>query len=175
MKVLKRIIIISDRKNGETELGSIIYTRPLTETYNLKKQQEEDEKNTNSIDRLLHEYPKQKNYPHDRIDEMILESIRNAYPKSILRNDTILFNVDSEKLNIYKKRIVIPASIYFSPEFSNVGNFYDFIGKEFRAPKIKVNVYSYYKPEFLEGQIFYAMYKSSEENILNDLKTVKFE
>lgn len=177
MKVLKQIIIISDRKNGETELGSIIYTRPLTEHYNFKKQQEEDKKvkDSGTFSRLLQEYPKQKNFPNDRIDEIILEAIISSYPKSIVRNDTILFNVDSEKIDVLKNRMVIPSTIYFSPEFSNASNFYDFVGKEFRAPKINVNVYSFYKPEFLDGHIFYATYNASEENILDDLKKVKFE
>ncbi|MFA0960350.1 hypothetical protein AB9P05_00940 [Roseivirga sp. BDSF3-8] len=177
MKVLKQIIIISDRKNGETELGSILYTRPLTENYNFKKQQEEDEKekDSDSWSRLLQEYSKQKNYPNDRIDEIILEAVKSSYPKSIVRNDSILFNVDSEKIDVFKNRMVIPATIYFSPEFTHVGNFYDFVGKEFRAPKANVNVYSFFKPEFLEGHIFYASYNASEENVLEDLKTVEFK
>ena len=57
MKILKHIIIISDRQYGETELGSIFYTRPFTEDYNLKKHQEEDAiSNETTIDRLLQEH-----------------------------------------------------------------------------------------------------------------------
>ena len=177
MKVLKQIIVISDRKNGEAELGSIIYTRPLTKHYNFKRQQEEDEKekDSNTLSRLIQEYPKQRNFPNDRIDEIILGAIKSSHPKSIVRNDTILFNVDSEKIDVLTNRISIPSTIYFSPEFSNASNFYDFVGKEFRAPKIDVNVYSFYKPEFLDGHIFYATYNASEENVLDDLRTVKFE
>jgi|GEM_PF-1317555 len=178
MKVLKQIIIISDRKNGETELGSIIYTRPLTEQYNFKKQQEEDEKASDSIARLVQEYPKQKNYPNDGIDKIILDAVKNSYPKSVLRNDTILFNVDSEKINVLKKRMVTPSTIYFSPEFSNASmfsNFSEFVGKQFKAPKINLNVYSFFKPEFLEGHIFYANYDAKDANALDALITVKFE
>lgn len=54
MKILKHITIISDRQNVETELGSILYTRPLTKDYNLIKQQEEDDQsNETSFERLL--------------------------------------------------------------------------------------------------------------------------
>lgn len=176
MKILKRIIIISDRQNGETELGSIFYTRPLTNEYNLKKQQEEDENSsTTQLDKLLQEYPKQKNYPNDRIDEIIFEAVTKNYPKSIVKNDTILFNVDLEKLETLKNRLKISCSIYFSPEFSNIDNFHEYVGKEFKAPKIDLNIYSYYKPEYMDKCIFYATYNATEEDVLDKLKTVEFE
>jgi hypothetical protein len=176
MKILKHIIIISDRQYGETELGSIFYTRPFTEDYNLKKQQEEDAiSNETTIDRLLQEHPKQKNYPNDRIDEIIFESVKKNYPKSILRNDTILFNVDLEKLETLKNKLLVPSFIYFSPEFSNIGNFQEFVGKEFKAPQINLNIYSYYKPAYMDKQIFYATYNVIEENVLENLNTIKFE
>lgn len=175
MKILKQIIIISDRQNGETEIGRLLYTRPLTKEYNLKKQKEEDEKVNNQLNRLFHEYPKQKNYPVDRIDEIILDSVKKTYPKSIVRNDTILFNIDLEKIAVLKNRNLIKSAIYFSPEFSNVANFYEYVGREFNAPKIDINIYSYYKPDFIEGQIFYANYNANEQQELDELLTVNFE
>lgn len=176
IKILKQIIIVSDRQNGETELGSILYTRPMNESYNLKKQQEEDEKSTeSSFDRLFKEHPKQENYPNDRLDEIIFESIKKIYPKSVLRNETILFNVDLDKIETLKNRIAIPCSIYFSPEFSNIGNYSAYLGQEFKVPLINLNIYSYYKPEFLINQNFYATYNLTEENILNSLEILNFE
>ena len=175
MKILKHIIIISDRQNGETELGSIFYTRPFTEEYNLKKQQEDANNTETQIKKLFQEHPKQKNYPNDRIDEIIFESVKKNYPKSVLKNDTILFNVDFEKLDTLKNRLVIPCSIYFLPEFSNTGNFHEFVGKEFKAPQVNLNIYSYYKPEYMDRHIFYAIYNVTEENVLDKLRTVNFE
>jgi len=176
MKILKHIIIISDRQNGETELGSILYTRPLTEKYNFKKQQEEDlASEETGIEKIIKGYPKQKNYPSDRIDEIIYDSVTKQYPKSILRNDSILFNVDIEKLDLLKNRLIIPCSMYFSPEFSNIENFYEYVGKEFRAPQLNLNIFSYYKPEYLDRQIFYATYNVKEELVLDTLNSVKFE
>lgn len=174
LKILKQIIIISDKPNGEFELGQVIYTRPLTTEYNLKKQEEED-KTTNSLERLLQEYPKQKNYPNDRIDEIIFDSIRKTFPKSILRNDTIFFNVDEEKLSLLKNKNVIKSAIFFSPEFSDIVNVFDYAGKTFKATQIAINIYSYYKTDLLEGRIFYANYNVTEENVLDRLNTVKFE
>ncbi|MBS4041379.1 MAG: hypothetical protein KGZ81_12370, partial [Flavobacteriales bacterium] len=177
MKVLKQIIIISDRQNGETEIGRILYTRPLTTEYNFIKQQAEEESlgEKNKFERLFQEYPKQANYPNDRIDEIIFNAVKRAYPKSVLRNDSILFNVDLEKIELLKNRNIIKSAIYFSPEFSMVENFYDYVGKEFQAPRISINIYSYYRPDFLEGQIFYANFDVSESNVIEKLETVHFE
>jgi hypothetical protein len=171
MKILKQIFIISDGQQGESVIGRVVYTRPLTIDYNLKKQQDEG----NKLDRFLNDYPRQENYPTDRIDEIIFDSIRKAYPKSKLRNDTILFNVDLDKISILRNRKIIKSAIYFSPEFSNITSIFDYVGKSFQAPQIKINIYSDYNPAFLDGQIFYAEYDVSEETVLEKLKTVNFE
>ena len=137
MKVIKHIIIVSDRNNGETELGSIIYTRPISDTYKFQKEKEEQQTDVESrISRLLKEYPNQKNYPSDLIDEIILSSIQKTYPKSFLRNDTIFLNVDKEKLDNLKNRNSFNSKIYFSPQFSQFDHYEDYVGKEFRAPVI---------------------------------------
>ena len=171
MKILKQIIIISDRQNGESVIGRVIYTRPLTVDYNLKKQQKEE----SELDMFLNEYPRQENYPTDRIDEIIFNSIRKAYPKVKLRNDTILFNVDLEKISILRNRNIIKSAIYFSPEFSNITNIFDYVGNTFQSFQININIYSDYNSAFLDGQIFYAEYGVSEESVLEKLSTVKFE
>ncbi|MBN8697161.1 MAG: hypothetical protein J0L87_11590 [Bacteroidetes bacterium] len=174
LKILKQIIIISDRQNGEYEIGQVIYTRPLTVQYNLKKQEGES-KTTTSIESLLQEYPRQKNYPNDRIDEIIFESIRKTFPKSILRNDTIFFNIDEEKLSLLRNKNIVKSAIYFSPEFSGILNVFEYVGRTFKAPRIDINIYSYYKSDLLDGRFFYANYSVTEENILEQLNTVKFE
>ena len=176
MKVLKQIILVSDRDGGEVELGRMIYTRPLSEKYNFKIQDAEDGNDSEkSVDRLFQEYPKQENYPNDRLDEIIMTSVRNSYPKSMLRNESILFNVDLEKIKTLTNRRAVPSTMYLSPEFSNAGSYSEFVGKEFRAPRIEFNIYTYYNPEFLEGNIFYGTYNVSEESILELFNEVGFK
>lgn len=34
------------------------------------------------------DYPKQDLYPNDNVDNLILQSIRNSYPKSLVKNHT---------------------------------------------------------------------------------------
>jgi hypothetical protein len=175
MKILKEIIIVADRQNGESEIGRIVYARPLTPEYNLKKQLEEDDKEADKELRPLFNYPHQRNYPHDSIDEMIIGAIRKTYPKSIVRNDTILFNVDLDKISFIKKRKAVPSTIYFSPEFSNIGNPFTYVGKTFKAPIININIYTYYNPASLNGEIFYANYNAAEETLLEQLNNIHFE
>ena len=59
--------------------------------------------------------------------------------------------------------------------YNYIYNFSDYVGKEFRAPEIILNIYSYYRPEFLEGHFFCANYNVTEQQVLDDLDTVKFE
>lgn len=173
-KVLKQITLISDRPNSEYEIGTILYSRPLTPTYNFKKQEQED-RTTTPMQRLLQEYPNQKNYPHDRIDEIIFDAIKSRFPKSRLRNSEILFNVNKENLRNLKNRQTSESEISFSPDFSGVDDIFSLSGREFKAPRMKLNIYSFCKSTLLENLSFIGFYNTSEEDVLVSLETVTFE
>ena len=173
-KVLKQITLISDRPNGECEIGTILYSRPLTPTYNLKKQEQED-RTTTPMQRLLQEYPNQKNYPHDRIDEIIFDAIKSSFPKSGIINSIILFNVDEEKLRNLKNRQISESEISFSPEFSGVDDISGLSGRKFKVSRMKLNIYSFCKSTLLENLYFIGYYNIFEEDVLDSLKTVTFE
>lgn len=85
-RVLKKIVIISTEKK---ELGTIIYTRELTDKYEFIKQTEIEFNPNNSTAK--------ETYPSDYIDNIILESIKVRYPESYSINDTLFLN------QIYKK------------------------------------------------------------------------
>lgn len=175
-RILKRIVIIGDRNSSEVELGSIFYTRELTDDYAFKKPMQEDE--SDQISRIMSGYPKQENYPNDELDEIIIEAIRKSFPKSIVQNDTILFTVDLDKLQVMKRRNIAPAVMYFSPDFSHFYDLARYVGKEFKAPALPVNIYTYYNTETLSGQVFYAdcaAYEAESLEPIPKLKTLKFE
>jgi hypothetical protein len=146
----------------------------LTLDYNFKKQQGED-KIKSIFERLIQGCPNRKKYPNDRIDEIIFDAIRIKNPKSILRNDTILFKVDEEELSQLKNKKVVKSSIYFSPDFSDVLNVFDYIGMSFKAPKVSINIFTYYNSDILNGHFFFTNYSVTEENVVEKLSSVKFE
>lgn len=173
MKILNQIIIISDMQNCEMELGRILYTRPLTVNYNLKKQQEEKKENVQPFT-ICQDYSKQNNYKFDRLDEIILESVKKKYPKASIISDTIFFDVDLEKINIFKKRYVMKSDIVFNSEPPNITNFQSFTYKP-NEQKFDINIYSNSHTQLLNCNHFYAFYKATEHLILDTLSTVSFK
>ncbi|TWR24791.1 hypothetical protein FPZ43_18010 [Mucilaginibacter pallidiroseus] len=174
IKILKYIVVVSDRNNQEIELGIIIYTREFNEQYNLIKQGEEDKTETDTFARLLGEYPKQKNYPCDDADLIILNAVRKQYPKSFVRNDTLFFNVDLEKLKVLKNRNVIQGAIYFSPEFSYT-DIFKHVGQSFPAPRIDFNFYTNYGTQHVPVPFFYANYPAEDQKVLTVIGQIAFE
>lgn len=175
-KILKHIVIIEDRQFGESVIGNIFYKRGFSEKYNLLKQREENKKSEVSrVERLLGEYPKQEDYPKDRIDEIIFESIKDIYPKSILRSELIIFNTDLERLEIHKNKNKFKGKIYFTPKIQDYSNIYQFVGQSFDSPEIKLNIFSDYVNEKRKVQIFSAGYFIEEQNLLEELKLIEFE
>ena len=173
-KVLKQITLISNSPNSEYEIGTILYSRPLTHMYNFKKQEQED-RTTTPMQRLLQGYPNQKNYPHDRIDEIIFDAIKSRFPESGLRNSTILFNIDEENLRNMKNRQISESEICFLPDFSGADDIFSLSRREFKAPRMKLNIYGFCKSILLENLFFIGYYNISEEDVLDSLKTVTFE
>ncbi len=97
------------------------------------------------------------------------------YPKSFLRNDTIFFNIDTEKLTNQKSINAFNSIIYFSPQFSQFEHYAEIVGREFSAPAINIQIYSQYHPDFLDGEVFYADYDVTNPNALNRLGELNFE
>ena len=174
-KVLKQITLISDRPNSEYEIGTILYSRPLTPTYNFKKQEEED-RTTTPMQRLFQEYPNQEKYPHDRIDEIIFDAIKLCFPKSKLKNSTIMFDVNEGKLRNFKKsRQISVSKIHFLPDLSGADDISRLSGRNFKSTWMKLNIYSFCKSILLENRSFTGYYNISEEDVLDSLETVTFE
>lgn len=174
LKIIKQIRILEEKNNQINHIGHIIYTRPLTPEYNLKKQEEEDKNNPNPLDKHLLEYPRQYNYPQDEMDIIIFSAIRKLYPNSILRNDTVLFNVDLDKVKFLKGQHNSKAVIYFMPHFSDITEAYQYAGKQFKSPAIPIMIYS--NSSSLPTNIyFHANYPADDQEVLKKLESIKFE
>lgn len=172
-KVLKQIIIIDDKKFGETTIGNILYNRDFSNNYKFKKDLENNEES--DILRLLKEYPKQENYPNDRIDDIIFKSVKDEYPKSILHNHLIIFNTDIEKLERLKNKNKLCGIMFFEPIFEDYSDLSKFAGKIFKSPIINFDIYSDYKEEIRENQSFSAKYFLDEVSLLDEIKKISFQ
>lgn len=166
MKILKQIIIISGVQN---ELGSIIYTRPLTDNYNFKKKKEDDEKEKNLFGNSFQEYPKQENYPYDKLDEIILSSVRKDYPNSFCRNHSILLDVDKNIISKIKNRSVLKSYIFFRP------NLDEHFVEDLCLQRIDINIYCNDQSKNLGKPTFYVRYDATEPFIMDNLSMVEFE
>lgn len=90
-RILKKITIIGENGNG---IGCIAYTRIMDDLYKINVKSEDDNSYLYAA--------KQEDYPSDKIDSSILESIKKEYPQSAVINDTIFFNVDQRKIDHIK-------------------------------------------------------------------------
>jgi hypothetical protein len=174
-RILKQIILLSDRNGIEIELGRIFYKRTFRNSYNLKKQGDEDAKSDNPMAKFMGEYPKQENYPVDEVDVMILGAVRDQFPKSITRSDTRFHDLDVEKLESFKRRNVIPAVMYFYPDLSSIYDIYNLPETARNGFKANVNIYSYSNSEILQNQVFHATFDLNAHFSGHNLKAVEFE
>jgi hypothetical protein len=80
MRILKQIIIVSDfPRDRELSVGYIVYERKLTDRYKFK----EVDKKSDEFNYLL-DYPKQELYPHDDVDDIILQAVQNLSSETII-------------------------------------------------------------------------------------------
>jgi hypothetical protein len=100
--------------------------------------------------------------------------VQEQYPKSYVRNETLLFSIDLERLAIMKNRNAIPGRLYFSPEFSNT-DLYQHSGKSFPVPKIDFHFYSYYNPEGIYPPHFFAQYPAENQDVLKLFEKIHLE
>lgn len=174
-RILKQIIIIADGNYNEIILGNIFYMRQATPNYNLAKQAEADKVETDRFAKYFGDYPRQENYPSDEIDAIILAAVKKQYPKSIVRNDLILFNVDLEKLAVLKNKRIVNTKMYFAPEFSLDDDIAKYANKTFSAPMISLNIYTDQSLSLVECLAFFGNYPVNNEPITKELSLVEFE
>jgi len=174
-RILKQIILLGDRSGVEIELGRIFYKRSFRNNYNLRKQGEEDAKSGNPMMKFISEYPRQENYPVDEIDVMILDAVRQQFPKSITRSDTMFHDLDEEKLALFKRRNVIPSAMYFYPDLSSIFDISDLPQDARNGLKANINIYSYSNSEVLQNQVFHATFDYNSHFVKDNLRNVEFQ
>jgi hypothetical protein len=175
-RILKHIIIVAPRHGTEIELGRILYKRKLQPDYIISKEKVEDASNPDAFVKFIHEYPKQENYPTDATDEILLAAVRDIYPASTTRSDTIATTLHNDKLEIWKKRLSYQASFIVYPRISDLSNAHQIPANTLQAQKYPCHIYSYYQPEHIPNMIFYGCYGLSHQTeVLSKLAEVEFQ
>lgn len=170
IRIIKRVVIVSDNAvNRDISIGYFLYERLLSSEYRFIEKKEEEK----DFDYYL-TYPKQEDFPKDKIDELILQAIQNNYPKSFTISYSLISSLDKENIELFKNRPSEKSSIIFSPDLSNL-DYSKFAGKDINYMKIDMNVFVDFKLEYIKNLFFYGKYDLSKENeIFNSLDKIKF-
>jgi hypothetical protein len=175
VQILKEIIIVGQRNETETRLGSIYYTRPLTEEYNMEKQRAWDEKHPNKIERIMGEYPRQENYPEDPVDVLIKGAILSRFSNSYIKNELLLFQLHKDKLELALKNPSIQAELLITPEISFYDDLEKYLGRSLRYFKEPLKMFTYYASDnALQDTVFFNSYDISDITLINNLEDITF-
>ncbi|MBI1770009.1 MAG: hypothetical protein HY015_03565 [Bacteroidetes bacterium] len=170
MRVLKQIILVNDSKYGrDVSIGYILYEREFSSNYKFKETPKEEK------DFKYHlEYPRQDSYPNDKVDDLILQSIKNTFPKSRLRNHSIVCNIDQQKLMALQNRTVEKSDVQITPDFSGI-DIYSLAGKQFKTVRKVFSIYSESQIDDITNLAFFGYYDISDNKILDGVLKVKFK
>jgi len=158
-KIMKEINIVSQNSYGqEIVIGVIAYLRNIHRDYYLQQDTEPDK-----FLRLL-EYPKQELFPKDFLDDIILNAIKENYPKSYVRNSEISFDSDLEKIKIITKVPSQVGKLEVRPNFTNV-NLSKLVGEKFNFLIKDLNIYQHFTVDSIKGKYFTGIcdYEKQEE------------
>jgi len=170
MRILKQVILINDSKyERDVSIGYILYEREFSPSYRFKETTKEERDFNYLVD-----YPRQDSYPNDKVDDLILQSIRNTFPKSRVRNHSIICNLDQEKLRVLQNRTIERNSMHITPDLSGL-DIYNLAGKKFRTVPKEFNIYSESRIDDIKNLTFFGYYNISDSKILDDLVKVNFK
>ena len=169
-RILKQISIITENQFGiDICIGNLLYKRKFNPDYQFNNIEKADKKYQFYID-----YPTQEMYPNDDADDLILQSVRTTFPKSIVKNHSIIFNLDIEKIETFKNGTLLNKNIILSPEFPYFTNPSDFSHMEFKVKNLPINIYSNHSTFFVTGQNLFGKYESNDLTILDKFTEIEF-
>ena len=158
-KIVKTINLV----NENDIFGFLKYLRDITPEYRL------EEKNQRNIMDL---YPYQEMYPNDEIDEILLNAVKDKYPRSILYNSLLIDQTDVDKLYASISYPFETADIIVKPDFSGISLY---PGQSIPCFKKEITIYSDLSTKMIKNLGFWGQcnFQQSEE-IYNRLDQIKF-
>lgn len=171
--VLKTIELTDKRKVNNSAIGHIIYCRPLVHgVYEMKKRPE-----TKTYEEWFRQNVAANNdiYPEDVLDRLIVNSIENNGNFNFrIMNRLMLTDVDSEELNLYKKRPHQITDFSISINTSGLDWYDSALRKNLNSYQFKLHFFIEIDDKILfRNMIFDAEYEEVEKNELE--KTMKMK
>lgn len=124
ISVVKRIAIEKKIPAGGVSHGDIIYLRRFTNVY--KMQQKEVSNEQEQFKRMLFEIPEEE-YPHDLLDDLIMQGIENVYPGAKKKSSILSLNTELQDLSRELDRTKKEVRIRIEPNFADLQNYQGFI------------------------------------------------
>lgn len=124
ISVVKRIAIEKKIPAGGMSHGDIIYLRRFTNVY--KMQQKEVSNEQEQFKRMLFEIPEEE-YPHDLLDDLIMQGIENVYPGARKKSSILSLNTELQDLSRELDRTKKEVRIRIEPNFADLQNYQGFI------------------------------------------------
>jgi hypothetical protein len=169
IRIIKQVFIISELEcNKEYTIGYILYERQLSQDYRFKETSMEER-----VFSYYLEYPKQDNYPVDEIDMIILHAIKNSFPKSYVRNHSLICNVEKEHIRFLQNRPTEKGVITITPDFSMM-DITNIKLSNFSGLEMKILIYTNFKKGNIINTYFQGYYDLNRPEILDRLNEIKF-
>lgn len=168
IRIAKQIILVSQFKNKELSIGYFLYERKLSDNYKMLEVPEEEKDFTYRL-----EYPQERLFPVDDIDNLIMQSVRALFPKSRTKNWLVVTTLDEGNLKRLTDRQFEKGELIFHPSFANV-NFYQMVGKEFTQLSASIKIYNDFKKDEIKDLTFVAYFDVRNQDVLNRIREIKF-
>ncbi|MDC1809115.1 helix-turn-helix transcriptional regulator [Bacteroides uniformis] len=160
MYIVKIITINAPTLYGAQDVGYIMYERKLSPEYKFTE--------NNTPVGMFEEYPRQKDYPHDELDNLILRVIQDVYPNSKLYNKFVFFNTDLEHIERLKQPLSKDFTIRIQPFVSDLKKI---MGRTLYQRELKFNLYRSFPFDTLRTDFFSTYSLDQDDMILEQLKT----
>ena len=154
MRIVKIITIVAPTPYGKQEIGYFMYERPLTANYKFTESE--------APSSFVEDYPRQRDYPHDELDKMILRIIQTEYPESKLQNKFVSFNLDLEHIKQLQDRPSKELKIWLTPNPTEIES-----GRTYYKYEKIFNFYTNFS-ESLVRQLFVSSYSLAQEKRMNE-------
>lgn len=170
VKIIKRINIVSqDRFGNDIIIGFILYQRGFSADYKFKETKEEDRDFAYFIS-----YPRQEDFPTDSIDDLLLQTIQNNYPKSYIFNQLKFTTSDVEQFKNLINRPSEKSDLVIRPDFT--GQQYErLVEIDFTSFNEEIKVFVEGSSQLIKGLNFYGNCNFENRNeIYQQLEEIEF-